>query len=376
MSKKGENIYKRKDRRWEARYIKGRAVNGRIQYGYCYGTSYREAKERAEKAKAALLTHTPISGSGGKKRFSAYCDEWLQISQNRVKESSYIKYWTIVERHIRPKLGEYLLTELSTMHMEKFSRALLEDGLAPKTVRDILNVTRSILKYTAKHFPGTMQFIDMAYPKETKREMRILTPEEQTGFVRYLLTDMEPCKFGVLLALLTGLRIGELCALRWGDISPETGAIRVASTMQRLKNTESDACKKTKILISQPKSSASARWIPLSDDAETLCGHWRVSDPNAFVLTGRADRYIEPRTLQYRFMQYAKVCGLDHIHFHVLRHTFATRCVEVGVEIKSLSEILGHTSPQFTLERYVHASMELKRNELKKLGAVLPQASG
>lgn len=167
-----------------------------------------------------------------------------------------------------------------------------------------------------------------------------------------------------------GCGIGEVCALRWGDISLPDCTLTVSSTMLRLKDYGANARQKTKIVMTDPKSSTSVRVIPLTQYAKKLCALRKKKDPAAFVLTGEKDHYMEPRTLQYRLERYTAECGLVDVHFHVLRHTFATRCVEVGFEIKSLSEILGHTSPKFTLERYVHSSMELKRNNMDKLAAI------
>ena len=115
---------------------------------------------------------------------------------------------------------------------------------------------------------------------------------------------------------------------------------------------------------------SSLRIIPLSDYLIDICNQWTWMAPEAYVLTGDLDRFVEPRTLQYRLAKYTKDCNLDGVHYHVLRHTFATRCVEVDFEIKSLSEVLGHSSPRITLERYVHSSMELKRDNMKKLSAI------
>ncbi len=372
MAKKGENIYKRKDGRWEARYVKQRTATGEIHYGYCYGSSYREAKEKAERAKAALLTNTFLPGApASRHRFEAVCREWLQISSGRIKESSYIKYRTVIERHILPKLGRYRLSELSSVRVEQCSRELLAEGLSPRTVRYVLSVVRAVLQYAARCDPGEVRAVDVTFPQAEKKEMRVLSREEQYRFTRYLLTDMDPCKFGVLLALLTGMRIGELCALQWGDISLPYGTVRIARTMQRLQKRRTDEAGSTHVLISAPKSDSSVRYIPLTEETADFCRRWYVDDPNAFVLTGRTDYFLEPRTVQYRFAQYSKACGLENAHFHTLRHTFATRCVEAGVEIKSLSEILGHTSPRFTLERYVHSSLELKRDELRKVRDVM-----
>lgn len=368
MSKKGENIYKRKDKRWEARYIKGYDPNGSARYGYCYGKTYREAKEKVERAKAALLMNVPSPEHNSRKRFSHYCDEWLRLNKIRVKESTYVKYNTTVEKHIKPKLGGCFIQTLSTLLIEQFTQELLyEEELAPKTVKDILIVLHSILKYSARQYQGMFPSVEIYYPKDVKKEMRVLTKEEQIRFVQYLLDDMDYCKFGTLLTLLTGMRIGEICALRWENISIKDGIIKIISTMQRLRDFDVNRTTKTKIIISDPKSDTSARIIPLSEFAINLCKKFVPSSPTAFVLSGSSSEFIEPRTLQYKMEKYTKDCGLEDVHFHTLRHTFATRCVEGGFEIKSLSEILGHSSPQITLERYVHSSLELKRDNMNKV---------
>lgn len=292
MSRKGENIYKRKDNRWEARYIK-------------------------------------------------------------------------------PRLGGCLVQSLSSLMIEEFSHDLLfEEELSPKTVKDILTILHSIIKYTEKQYQDHIPKIEIIYPKVPKNEIRILNKEEQTRFVNYLLDGIDGCKFGVLLALLTGMRIGEVCALRWGNVSLTEKTIRVNATMQRLKNMDVGCTSKTKIVISDPKSDFSTRIIPLTDYAFKLCKTLYNGNPSSYILTGEVDQIIEPRTLQYRLEKYTRECGFEGIHFHTLRHTFATRCVEVDFEIKSLSEILGHSSPRITLERYVHSSMELKRDNMNKLSAI------
>lgn len=371
MPKKGENIYKRKDKRWEARYIKGYAPDGTIRYGYCYGKSYREAKEKMAQAQAAILSNKPTSETNCRKRFSYYCDEWLRLNRIRVKESTFVKYTNILENHIKPKLGGYYVHAITSVHVEEFSQSLLcEDKMSPKTVKDILTVLRSILKYSARQTSWISPTVEIFYPKDIKKEIRVLTRDEQFNFVHYLLHDMDECKFGTLLALLTGLRIGEICALRWTNISLKDQVIKISATMQRLKDLDVNRTSKTKIVISAPKSDQSARLIPLTDYAVELCQRWKSVPPAAFVLTGKTDRFIEPRTLQYRLERYTSECGLEGVHFHTLRHSFATRCVEVGFEIKSLSEILGHSSPKITLERYVHSSIELKRDNMNKLAEI------
>lgn len=367
---KGENIFKRKDGRWEARYIRGYELSGKIRYGFCYGKTYKEAKEKVTKRKAALISGKPIPQSSSHHCFGFYCEEWLRTSKVRLKESTYIKYDTMLERHIKPKLGSCYPLAINTGLIEAFEKELLtEDHLAPKTVKDILVVLCSILKYTAKQFPGTFPLIEVKYPREVKKEMRVLSREEQTYFIKYLLNDIDECKFGILLAMFTGIRIGELCALRWEDVSMQDKTIKITSTMQRMKDLDMDGGAKTKIVIGTPKSDTSMRTIPMTDDTAKLCQRMNPGCSQAFVLTGSSD-YMEPRALQYRLKKYTTACGLEGVHFHTLRHTFATRCVEVGFEIKSLSEILGHSTTTITLDRYVHSSIELKRNNMKKLSVV------
>lgn len=369
---KGENIFKRKDGRWEARYIKGYELSGKIKYGFCYGKTYREAKEKVTKCKAALVNGKPIPSTNSRHRFAFYCDEWLRMRKPKVKESTYIKYDTALRKHIKPKLGGCFPMGMTTGLIDDFTEELLfEDELAPKTVHDVLVVLHGILKYTATFFTGGFPAIEINYPKPGKKEMRVLSREEQTRFVSYLLDDMDTCKFGVLLTLFTGVRIGELCALQWGNISLKEQTIRIDATLQRLRDTSTadNPGSRTRIVIGTPKSDTSIRTIPITDYTAELCGKMNPHSSAAYVLTG-TENYMEPRALQYRMEKYTRECGLEGVHFHTLRHTFATRAVEVGFEIKSLSEVLGHATTTITLDRYVHSSLILKRDNMKKLNAV------
>ena len=181
---------------------------------------------------------------------------------------------------------------------------------------------------------------------------------------------MDSTKFGVLLALLTGMRIGEICALKWTEISLAERLIHICASMQRLPSLDSADGSKTKIVIGDTKSYSSKRMIPMTEFTLELCRTMQVENRNAYVLTGDVIRFMEPRAMQYRFQKYMQDCDLQGVHFHTLRHTFATRCVEVGFEIKSLSEVLGHSSVKVTLDRYVHASLDLKRANMEKLQVI------
>ena len=151
MSRKGENIYKRKDGRWEARYIKEHRINGRIHYGYCYGKTYHEARDKVNQARYALMNDQLLPVRGKRNRFADYCNEWLYLKRSSVKPSTFVKYTTILEKYIKPDLGQYFSEAVSEILVEQFSYRLIhERGLSPKTVRDILSVLHSILNYAAK----------------------------------------------------------------------------------------------------------------------------------------------------------------------------------------------------------------------------------
>lgn len=280
--------------------------------------------------------------------FSELCDAWLLRKRDEIRESSYIKYRAILERHIKPRLGSRRLGGICTASVDAFTQELLEtDGLSVKTVHDILSVLHSVLKDTEARRPAGALAVQIRYPKGKRREMRVLTIEEQKRLVAYLLHPTDSCKFGLLLALYTGLRIGELCALRWSCIDLREQTIRIAATMQRLGKTGEG----TRIVIGAPKSDSSLRTIPLPAQIAVLCRHMQPADPEAYVLTG-GPAYMEPRTLQYRLKRYTAACGLEGVHAHTLRHTFATRAIESGFELKSLSEVLGHATTAITMERY------------------------
>ncbi len=370
MARRGENIYKRKDSRWEGRYIQSYDIRGNAKYGYVYAPSYSEVRKKLADAKTTKQVDSVHNGTA----FGNYCDEWLTLNRCRVKNSTYVKYHNMINRHIKPALGSYSADHLNTMAIEHFSYMLLNTKkLSSKTVKDILTVLKSIIKYAGEQSDSKLSDIKIVYPKEMKEEMRILTVDEQNRLISHLAKDMDTVKFGILLALFTGMRIGEICALRWGDISLENKLIHINKTMQRLQTLHPGTSKKTRVVIGDTKSSCSDRYIPITDRTAALCDRMYVTDPNAYILTGISGKYMEPRALQYRLGKILTACNLKGIHFHTLRHTFATRCIEVGFEIKSLSEILGHSNTKVTLDRYIHSSMELKRLNMVKLSSlVLP----
>lgn len=296
-----------------------------------------------------------------------YCDRWLLQRRNRIKEGTYFKYENMLGKHIKPCLGDLFPQNIRMEQVIEFEQVLSrEKRLAPKTVRDILVVLKSVLSFAQKEMPLRYYIPEMPYPREDKKEMRVLTQREFEILISFLLEGQDPCKFGVLMVLFSGMRIGEICALQWKNVNLVDRTIKVEATMQRLKNKDENLKGKTRIYIGTQKNGNPSRIIPMTDSIYELCLRMDPKNKNAYVLTG-TEHYIEPRALQHRMKRYAEQCNLEGVHFHTLRHTFATRCVEAGFEIKSLSEILGHSSTTITLDRYVHSSMELKRINMSKL---------
>lgn len=377
MPRKGENIYKRKDGRWEGRYPKERISGEKTHYGYVYGKTYGEVKTKLNELKS--FSYSPEKEIRPPCSYDLVLDLWLSAVQINVKESSYARYQYLVEKYIRPSLGKYSIDMIGSQLIEQYVTRLLyagridnNGGLSPKSVADILTIVKATLEY-AKYsgYDISCNLKKIAIKKDNK-EMRVLSFDEQQQLTSYLLREVDLTKFGILLSLYTGIRLGEVCALRWEHLHIKEGYVEVRGTMQRIRNVGDFDHQKTKIMITTPKSKCSIRDIPLPQFLIDLARQL-ISNPEDFVLTGEKSKFIEPRTLQNRFKKYAKLCDIQSANYHCLRHTFATRCVEVGFEIKSLSEILGHANVNITLNRYVHSSFELKKENMQKLQAVVNQ---
>ncbi len=372
MPKKGENIYKRKDGRWEGRYIRYYDENGKAKYGYVYSKTYNEVKKKLIEKKSQVGTKCETL-SNKTILYNDVLNAWLQSAKINIKESTYSRYFHLIDTHIRPYLGKYPLSKISTQIVEGFIEKQLNYGrlksrgsLSPKTVTDILAIVKSSMEYAKYNNLNVMCNLGKLTVKKKDREMRVLSRAEQEALIRTLLQDMDSCKFGILLSLYTGIRIGELCALQWDDICIESSTLKVRKTMQRIQNTNIDAEAKTKVIITEPKSQCSIREIPLPQFIINIAKQFQ-NNPQAYILSGEETKYVEPRTMQNRFKSLIVQSGIDDANFHALRHTFATRCIEVGFELKSLSEILGHANVNITLNRYVHSSFDLKCSNMNKL---------
>ena len=254
MSKKGENIYKRKDGRWEGRYIRCYDTDGKAKYGYIYGRTYSDVKDELVQKKADAIRQ-PNSGSLRAVVYSDILDGWLRASKLKTKESTHARYSQLVRTHIKPHLGRYQLSRISTSKIEGFLEYLLSKGrldgaggLSPKTVTDILAIIKNTMEYARSQNIAVICNLEKLSVKGKEKEMRVLTPEEQDALAVVLVHNMDRYKFGVLLSLYTGIRIGELCALQWGDFETNLSTLTVKKTMQRVKNIDDVSSSKTKII--------------------------------------------------------------------------------------------------------------------------------
>lgn len=353
MPRRGENIYKRKDGRWEARYVKEITVDGKKKYGSVYADNYKEVKAKQQQC---LLHPTKVVCNSMNLTVNVMISEWLESIKNQVKPNTYQKYESVCKNHIIDEIGSMLIKLISNHTLVNFTNRLREKSLSAKSINDILIVLGLVFKYAEEEYEISTPRI--RYIKEDNKEMRVLSVDEQLQLTTYLNNNVDIFKFGILIALYTGIRVGELCALQWDDITD--AYIQINKTMMRIKTDNG----KTEIKIGSPKSDSSKRLIPTPQCLLPLIRQYRNS---GYVLSTDKLNYTEPRLMQIKFEKMIKECGLDKTNFHALRHTFATRCVEAGVDVKSLSEILGHSDVKTTLNRYVHSSFELKKKSMKQL---------
>lgn len=362
MPKRGQLVYHRKDGLWEARYIKSIDIDGKKKYGSVYAHTCKEVKEKRENVSCKINISSPLPTPQNISLIQL-ANEYLLVLKSRIKDSSYQRYESIIKNHITD-IGALSVNALTTSTIHSFALDKLASGLLPGTVNSILTFLHSCIKYGKRQY--NIQMHDILYIPTPKKEMRVLSRREQNILTEYLRSDIDIYKFGVLLSLYTGLRIGELCGLKWEDFDDEF--IKINRTIQRLKN---PLTKKSELHIGPPKTETSSRIIPIPSFLKTDIEYFKSNSSEEYFLGTSTIHIAEPRIMQLRFKKYLKEAGVDDANFHSLRHTFATRCVECDFEIKTLSEILGHSNVQITLNKYVHSSFQLKKDNMEKLVQIL-----
>ncbi len=376
MARHGENIRKRKDGRWEGRYLLYSESKKKQIYRSVYGGSYEEVKEKLSYEKN-LIKKPPVkpcetaygvqdNTMAGKLVFADISGEWLADVKKTRKLSTYEKYRRIYFVHLQVRFQDMNLFEITDAAVMYRTDDLSSDSIR-KSIYCVLN---QILKFASKRYFKTLPCLKRPVCRMQKHPVEVLTKSEQGKLVSTLYHRMDLSKMAILLCLYTGLRLGELCALKWSDIDRKNEILTVQRTVQRLPVEHQKT--KTALIETLPKSEYSRREIPLPKSMFELLTYFESDKEYIF---GK-EKPMEPRTLQYHFKKILNEADVPDKNFHILRHTFATNCIERGADVKSLSEVLGHSDVQITLNRYVHPTMDTKRRYLDSLSSFYGQIHG
>ncbi len=305
--------------------------------------------------------------------------EWLGIWLNKytkhaVKLRTYDRYKYIIEKHINPKLGDYELGDLNAVVLQDYILSELENGnlntkgkLANNSVIGIVNVLKNALsmakslEITQKDYSNKIKL-----PSATEKPVTAFEKHEQEKLERYCLSSKKSNYIGIVICLYTGIRLGELLALTWDDIDFSSGIMSITKTAYRIKENGIP-----RIVIDQPKTRSSSRVIPLSKTLLEILKQIKKTSNSKFVITTRDNGIVGTRSYQRTYERILNKLGIPYKNFHSLRHTFATRAIELGMDVKTLSEILGHKNPMITLQRYTHSMMSYKTEMMNKMGKML-----
>lgn len=387
MSRKGENIYKRKDKRWEARITVGYTEQGRKKYHSIYAHNYSEVKRKKQEY---IVEHYEIlrtlkpreKKKSGMPSFQECTKQWLLEQKKVVKQSTYSTYLRVIDGHLLPWLAEMEIDEIDSEYLKKFLQEKQENGrldgsggLAPKTVKDIAGVLNAIFTFCVEKYTIKNPMTGCWNTKFVKSAIDILSEKECQYFTNQIMKNITCDNIGILISLYTGLRLGEICALSWENINWNHLVIQVRHTVSRViwedAGEQKGKYRKTKLIVSSPKSISSVRDVPIPDFLVQPLSRLKEEGEGSGYLLTNGPKPMDPRTYQNHFKNYLKQSGIREIHFHSLRHTFATNCVILDFDIKTLSEILGHANTSITLEKYVHSSLHRKQLQMMKLSKLI-----
>ena len=384
MARHGENIRKRIDGRWEGRYKVFDEGRGKHIYRSVYGRDYAETKEKLSRAKLGLACHEiskkevetdrqkNTDGKYGTILFSQAAGDWLEEIYNTRKYSTYKKYETIYRKHLADIIGPFgLSSDIAHELGKKISDHLSVGVISESQQKSIICVANQILSFANTNYSSGMPMLEKPPAKVRPKTVVIFSNVEQVKLFGCMYGRVDDSFIvAVLLCLYAGLRLGELCALRWTDIDFENMSLTVKRTVQRI--AMPGYITKTILFETDPKSESSKRTIPLATELLDILSHLKGN--GSYIFGGK--KPLDPRTMQYQFKKLLKEAGVDNRNFHTLRHTFATNCVENGMDVKVLSEILGHSDVKITLNRYVHPSIDSKRKQIGCLSEYYGQICG
>ena len=291
---------------------------------------------------------------------------WLMEKKDYIKESTYANYSNNIFNHIIPRLGNYTLSKINhkiiqdfLLDLSKNGRVDNSGGLSEKTIKDITIIVKGSLKKGINE--GKIKHMELSfnYPKDTRESsIYILSKHEQHKITEYVLKNCTFKNIGLLISLYSGIRIGELCALQWKDIDFKHNKLTISKTIQRIYIKDKKNCI-SKVIISTPKTKNANREIPINKDFLDILKKLK-NDDNNYILSN-TNKYVEPRTYRKYFDKVLKELKIKHFNFHSLRHTFATNCISLGCDYKTVSELLGHANVNITLNLYVHPQYSQKK---------------
>lgn len=299
------------------------------------------------------------------KTINQITEEWKEEKKKYVKKSTYAAYQLLIQNHIKPYFGD--LYEVNEEKVQQFVFDKLDAGLSEKTIRDIIIALKMILKFGIKN--GYLEYvqIDAKFPsKQEKKDLDVLSKADQKKFMEHLRNNFTFKNLGIFICLSTGMRIGEICGLRWCDVDTAEGVIKVRHTLQRIYIIEGET-RHTELLLDTPKTANSVRDIPMSSELlKMLKSLNKVVNENYYVISNDI-KPIEPRTYRNYYKKLCKQLDIPELKFHGLRHSFATRCIESKADYKTVSVLLGHSNISTTLNLYVHPNKEQKKKTIDKM---------
>lgn len=278
-------------------------------------------------------------------------------------------YTLLAEKHLLPAFGG--MTGISEADVQCFVLSKIDGGLSQKSVKDIIIVLKMVVRFGGKHGWKANTDWDIKYPKEhRKQKLKVLTPSEQKHLMDFLAHNISYRNLGIYICLSTGMRIGEICALKWSDINVKERIISVQRTIERIYITDDD-CRHTEVIVGPPKTVNSIREIPISMQLiKVLRPIMKIVHADGYVLTNDT-KPLEPRLYRNYYNNMIRNHNLPYINFHGLRHSFATRCIESRCDYKTVSMILGHANITTTMNLYVHPGNDQKRKCIDKMMRML-----
>lgn len=297
--------------------------------------------------------------------FRETAESWAGEKRKFVKKSTFAAYSLILSNHLLPAFGA--MDDIREEDVQQFVFDKLNSGRSHKTVKDMLIVLKMVLKYAAKHEYMPYRQIEVRFPTERERsELPVLCRTDQKRMMKYMTDNFSFRNLGVYICLSAGLRIGELCALKWENMDVSRGVIVVDKTIQRIYFIEGGE-RHTELMIDTPKSANSIREIPMTKELLRMVKPMRkVVNPSYYVLTN-CSRPTEPRTYRNYYNKLMAEIGLPPLKFHGLRHSFATRCIEGRCDYKTVSVLLGHSNISTTLNLYVHPDIDQKKRCVEQM---------